>query len=792
MGRAARAGRGRRRSAGPSSPASWRRPRGRLLAGAGSSSSRSAGACVLLVVGGIRLAHRPRRLDDRARAARAAGRRGRAGRRAAWSPPTPDGGGSAASSSRSPSARGSSSARCRASRAAAPSSEQFRIPTERRGIITVGPARTVRADPIGLVRREIVLVADASSCTCTRAPSPSPPSAPGFIRDLEGIADAATSPRATSRSTRCASTCPATIAASSTGRATAKTGTFMVRQFEETRRSQLMVLLDLDPGAYADDAEFELAVSAAASVGARAIRDARTVSFVVSGRGRERRKPPASAGCASCRRSRATGSSTRSAWSSATTRAVHAARCRTRRRREPARRVRSPSWSRGTARGVAPLRAAASRLPGGDRGHRGAVRPRGRGRRAHGGRPQVLLDRLPRGPPRDARTIGIGRMSAQRRPVGTDRLWPTAISVLMVVAMLAAAMIPWWPIYESGAFVVAASLAIIAGSAIAVAGAVFRWPAWSVVVAVFGSYLAARRPRGGAGPGRRRRHPDAAGRRGAPGRRGAVLEAARDHRGAGRLVPGAPRTALPARAGRRHLRGDDRPAQPAARRRDHPARGAAARRHRPRRGARRTRRRGRASRSSSPRWRGWSASRSRTVGRSAPVGPPTRHSPTPAACSGRRRSSPWPSWARPRHPWPCRSRPGPSSAPSCQPPFEPRDAGQPARGVPGGVHHRGPRPAHARGARTARRRGHPHRHARHLRRDRLLGRRRRRHGRVRALHARAVPARPVRRHRRGDAPRRRGPSGTPTCGCPASGSSSASRSAARAPSSSPTASSTTT
>jgi hypothetical protein len=47
-----------------------------------------------------------------------------------------------------------------------------------------------------------------------------------------------------------------------------------------------MVLLDLDPGAYADDAEFELAVSAAASVGARAIRDARTVSFVVSGRGR--------------------------------------------------------------------------------------------------------------------------------------------------------------------------------------------------------------------------------------------------------------------------------------------------------------------------------------------------------------------------------------------------------------------------------------------------------------------------------------------------------------------------
>ena len=54
-------------------------------------------------------------------------------------------------------------------------------------------------------------------------------------------------------------------------RSSAKTGTFMVRQFEESRRSRLMILLDLEPGAYTDDAEFELAVGAAASVGARAI-----------------------------------------------------------------------------------------------------------------------------------------------------------------------------------------------------------------------------------------------------------------------------------------------------------------------------------------------------------------------------------------------------------------------------------------------------------------------------------------------------------------------------------------
>ncbi|MFD4420389.1 transglutaminase domain-containing protein [Agromyces sp. NPDC058484] len=76
-----------------------------------------------------------------------------------------------------------------------------------------------------------------------------------------------------------------------------------------------------------------------------------------------------------------------------------------------------------------------------------------------------------------------------RRAAGADRFWPTAISVLLLVALLAAAMIPWWPVYESPAFVVAAALSILAGSAIAVAGAKLRWPAWIVLTSVFGAYL---------------------------------------------------------------------------------------------------------------------------------------------------------------------------------------------------------------------------------------------------------------------------------------------------------------
>jgi hypothetical protein len=80
-------------------------------------------------------------------------------------------------------------------------------------------------------------------------------------------------------------------------------------------------------------------------------------------------------------------------------------------------------------------------------------------------------------------------MSAQRRPAAPDGAWSTAITMALVAAMLVAAMIPWWPIYESPAFLVAATVAIVAGSAIGLAGARFHWPAWAVVVAVFGAYV---------------------------------------------------------------------------------------------------------------------------------------------------------------------------------------------------------------------------------------------------------------------------------------------------------------
>lgn len=160
--------------------------------------------------------------------------------------------------------------------------EVLRIPTERRGIVPIGPARTVRADPIGLMRREIVWSDTAELRVHPRTVAVSALST-GFIRDLEGspTRDLTTSDIAFHALREYL---PGDDRRYIHWRSSAKTGTFMVRQFEESRRSRLMVLLDLEPGAYTDDAEFELAVGAAASVGARAIRDARSVAFVVSGR----------------------------------------------------------------------------------------------------------------------------------------------------------------------------------------------------------------------------------------------------------------------------------------------------------------------------------------------------------------------------------------------------------------------------------------------------------------------------------------------------------------------------
>ncbi|WP_081882062.1 DUF58 domain-containing protein [Cryobacterium sp. MLB-32] len=158
--------------------------------------------------------------------------------------------------------------------------DDFAVPTIRRGVVVVGPVRTVRGDPIGLVRKERVW-ADRTELFVHPRTISIPSMSTGLIRDLEGnpTRDLATND-VSFNSLR--EYVPGDERRSIHWKSTAKTGTLMVRQFEETRRSHLMVVVSLSERDYETDDEFELAVSVAGSLGVRAIRDGRTVSVVVS------------------------------------------------------------------------------------------------------------------------------------------------------------------------------------------------------------------------------------------------------------------------------------------------------------------------------------------------------------------------------------------------------------------------------------------------------------------------------------------------------------------------------
>ncbi|MEY2698877.1 MAG: hypothetical protein RL720_833 [Actinomycetota bacterium] len=154
------------------------------------------------------------------------------------------------------------------------------IPTEHRGMVQVGPARVIRQDPLGLISREVVH-GDVKTLFIHPKTIGLLSMSTGFVRDLEGnptrdLTDSDLSFHALREYV------PGDDRRNIHWKSTAKTGQFMVRQFEQTRRSHLMIALDTEPEVFATDDEFELAVSAAASLGVRAIRDTRELSVLVS------------------------------------------------------------------------------------------------------------------------------------------------------------------------------------------------------------------------------------------------------------------------------------------------------------------------------------------------------------------------------------------------------------------------------------------------------------------------------------------------------------------------------
>jgi uncharacterized protein (DUF58 family) len=157
-------------------------------------------------------------------------------------------------------------------------SEMLEVPPLPRGVHVIGPLVHVRTDPMGLLRSR---TSWASSEELLVRPRIALLRAldPGLISDLDGV--------------------PSNHPASSDlafhalreyvrgddlrhvhWRSSAKADQLLVRQYVETRRSTATVLLDERVAAYADGAEFELGVSAAASLAVRALRDDFDVNLV--------------------------------------------------------------------------------------------------------------------------------------------------------------------------------------------------------------------------------------------------------------------------------------------------------------------------------------------------------------------------------------------------------------------------------------------------------------------------------------------------------------------------------
>lgn len=158
--------------------------------------------------------------------------------------------------------------------------EIYAIPTAQRAVVIVGPVRSVRADPLGVARRdmrwtdpvELYVHPATVSLEGTRA---------GLLRDLEGQATRTISDNDMSfHALR--EYIPGDDRRNIHWRTSARTGTLMVRQFEDTRRTHTALAVSTDDDDFTSSPELELAVSAFASIGVQLIRDGLDLTALTS------------------------------------------------------------------------------------------------------------------------------------------------------------------------------------------------------------------------------------------------------------------------------------------------------------------------------------------------------------------------------------------------------------------------------------------------------------------------------------------------------------------------------
>jgi uncharacterized protein (DUF58 family) len=162
--------------------------------------------------------------------------------------------------------------------------ELFAVPTAKRAVIVAGPAVSVRGDALGLVRRALRW-SDPVELFVHPPTVRLRPSAAGLVRDLEGeVTPAITNNDLAFHALRPYE--PGDDQRYVHWRTTARVGRLMVRQFNETRRSELVLLHAAEAAGYPTDRDddFELAVSVLASIAAQVLRDGTRVR-IASGAG---------------------------------------------------------------------------------------------------------------------------------------------------------------------------------------------------------------------------------------------------------------------------------------------------------------------------------------------------------------------------------------------------------------------------------------------------------------------------------------------------------------------------
>jgi hypothetical protein len=149
--------------------------------------------------------------------------------------------------------------------------ELFAVPTNKRAVIVAGPAESVRGDQLGLLRRALKW-ADAVDLFVHPRTVRLLPTAAGLVRDLEGqVSKTITNNDIAFHALR--PYVPGDDRRYVHWRTSARIGQLMVRQFNETRRSQLTMIHTSRNDLYASEDEFELALSVTASIAAQVIRD---------------------------------------------------------------------------------------------------------------------------------------------------------------------------------------------------------------------------------------------------------------------------------------------------------------------------------------------------------------------------------------------------------------------------------------------------------------------------------------------------------------------------------------